>query len=99
MRLAHIVELDYVKNQLRIDGTVFPYFVEEGPEVEVLDHIGTVRVGILANNLSVITADGTKTHVKAPDYIETAWAAERGKEIVRDGLADVIAWIGQGNAA
>jgi len=99
MKFAHTVELDHVKGQLRIDGLAFPYYVEEGPEIDVLDgRLGVVRVGIYADNVSVITADGTRTEHSAPDYIEQAWAAERGKEIVRDGLADVLTWLDKAHA-
>jgi hypothetical protein len=100
MKIAHTVELDHVKHELRIDGLTFPYYVEPDPQVYVLDgRVGVLQVGIYADNLSVITAEGTQTKVSAPHHIEMAWAAERGKEIVRDGLADVIAWLGSSRAA
>lgn len=98
MRVAHEIVVDHKAHEIRIDGLTFPYYVEEGPEVDTIEGmIGVLRVGIYADNLSVITSDGTERHLTTPmKQVELAWAAQRGREIVREGLADVIAWIGEG---
>lgn len=50
-----------------------------------------------ARNVTLIHPDNTTAITRACDKDEIAWARERGREIVRDGLADVIAWLGEEN--
>ena len=98
-KIAHDVVLDYRDESITIDGIPFPFYVEPDPEVSVAGEgtIGVLHIGVLASNLTVIGPTGTIVRpIQAPLGVELRWAAERAKEIVRDQMADVIAWIAKG---
>lgn len=91
-KIANEVVLDHTTGKVFIDGIEFPFFIEPEAEVEVLDGVAVVRISVYADNVRLVGDDGaTRAARRAPLSDELAWAAERGREIVRDGLADVIA--------
>lgn len=103
MKIAHSIVLDGQAERMLIDGVAFPFYTKEDPEIELirLGHgstdIGAVHVGILADNITVISKSGKiHTPVTASTEVELAWARARAKEIVHEGLAPIIEWIGKG---
>lgn len=97
-QLAHEVTL-VVGEGVYIDGTRFPYHVSADFDVDAGPNvIPTVTLGLFAQNITIIDDKGVTTHpATASARDETEWARRRAQEIVRDGLADVIAWIGEGS--
>lgn len=98
-KFAHEVVVDADTGEILIDGVAFPYYVMDDVEVEVAFEgaVGVLRMGVIADNLTLITKDGhARPLVSAPAQVESDWARVRAQEIVRDGLSEVIAWIGEG---
>lgn len=98
MKFAHDVVVDSQKNEIRINGLAFPYWIKPDPEIEVIgDGLpAVVNIGIYADNLTYISEAGeARVIAQAADDTERRWAAERGREIVREGLAEVIIWLAE----
>lgn len=62
--LAKTIEVDYRRNEIRIDGIAFPYHVEQDVEPVGLENVAAVRVGILADVAYVIHPDGRRETIK-----------------------------------
>ena len=93
MKFAHEVVLDLTVNEILIDGVVFPYYVTEAPEIELVQGgaMGALHLGLLANNITVVTREGQRRPVvSAPLSTELAWARARAEEIVVRDLAGVL---------
>lgn len=98
-RFAHEVVLDGRDQSISIDGIRFPYWVMPDPEVEVIEEgvLGALRIGVLADNVTVIGRSGTVHHpITCDQRTNMEWARRRGTEIAQEGLADVLQWIGLG---
>lgn len=100
MKFAHEVDLDHQKGEIRIDGTRFPYYVTPKIDIEPGDYRGApavVTLRLYADNVMLVSRAGKASHVYSCEReTDLAWARERAKEIVRDGLADVIRFIETG---
>jgi hypothetical protein len=97
-RFANTVVVDSQKNEIRIDGVPFPYWVAPDPEIEVIADgaPAVLHIGIYADNLTYVSQEGEHKVIAAADITtELAWARERAKDIVLDGLRDVVEWLGE----
>jgi hypothetical protein len=99
MRFANSVVVDRQANEIRIDGVAFPYWIQPNPEIEIPPsaerrHPATLHIGLYADNLTYITGEGEVQvmHVATPEQ-ESEWARRRAKEIVLEGLSDIIQWL------
>lgn len=100
-RFAHNVTLDFRDHSMSIDGIPFPFWIEPSPQID-LPHLDgsmltTVRIGLFTDSLTLIDEHGLRrTVVEARLEEDLRWARERAKEIVMEGLAGVLEWIGKG---
>jgi len=95
-RFANSIVVDHQKNEIRIDGLAFPYWTTPDPEIELIgDGMPAVlNFGIYADNLTYISKDGEeKVLARGQRHAESEWAKRRAKEIVLEGLADVVEWL------
>ena len=97
-RFAHEVVVDHPGNEVRIDGVSFPYYVEPEPQLEIPHDEGEMpfailRIGVFAESVTYIAPDGEPRRLlEASPQAHSEWARRRAREIVYDGMADVIAW-------
>jgi hypothetical protein len=92
-KIAHEIVVDNQKNEIRIDGIAFPYYVMEQPEIMSVGDgmLGAVQVGILADNVTFISSNGETQHpVVGSHEADLEWARRRAEEIVLLGLRDII---------
>ena len=97
---CHEIVVDHQKNEIRLDGVPLPYWVEPDPEIELPKgaqaHIGILRIGIFAESITYIGKEGgRKTLLEASPRAHSEWARRRAREIVYDGMADVLGWLEQ----
>lgn len=96
---ANTVVVDRQKHEIRIDGLVFPYYTAPDPEIELppSDHRrmpATLHIGLYADNVTYISAEGEARQLhQAGPSAESEWTQRRAKEIVYEGLADIILWL------
>ena len=95
MKMAHTIEVNAQQGKVFIDGIVFPYYILENPEIVMIpgfENVSALQLQVLTRNLVVVGSEGEERVItQASDEDERIWAAERGREIVRDGLAEIIA--------
>lgn len=89
MKIPTLAVIDHRKKRITLDGRdIAPgSAIADHPTVEVIGGLLTrVDVGLYAANVLVLGADG---RVSSPS------ARAEGTAIVRRGLADVLAWLGE----
>lgn len=91
-RIPTLVVIDYKAGSVTIDGAeMLPgHYIADDPKIEVGDggYISRVDFGIYADNVVVRTSSGSTSPT----------AAVEAKRIVREGLKDVLAWLGEEQA-
>lgn len=99
MKIAHeIIVTSGEGGHIDIDGVTFPFHVMDDIEVErIAGHRGApaiLRIGVLADNLTLVSSEGRRTVVaQSNDDVNRAWARQRAREIVVEGMYDVLEWI------
>ncbi len=97
-KIAHQIVIDVQREEVRIDGIAFPYYLLANPEVMTIgdETLGAVRLDILASNLEVIGSDGShRSVIKASLDAELEWARRRATEIVIESLAPILKRLGK----
>jgi hypothetical protein len=100
-RFCHEIVVDRQKNEIRMDGVAFPYWTGPDPEIELMGPgmPAVLTIGVFADNLTYISDQGEpKVLAQASPRAESEWAKRRAKEIVLEGLADVVEWLGRAEA-
>lgn len=93
MRIAHDIEVNAETGRIVMDGLTFPYHVGAEPEVELMGPGGPaiLTIAIPTRNLVYVSTEGERRVLAAAtDAEEMAWARQRAKEIVLEGLADIV---------
>lgn len=90
-QIARSVVIDSTDGTVTINGLTFPYYIAPDPSIDLAPGIGIVNIGILADEVTVIGADGTVNRPVEPSLqAELSWARRVAREIVLEGLADIV---------
>lgn len=88
-RVASVAVLDFGKGDLLLDGEVVAphHWIGGEPTLDLSNrHLAIISIELYADNVVVIGSNGT---TRSPT------AAAEGRAIVRKGLADVLAYLGE----
>lgn len=100
MKIADEITLDHKDGSIRINGETFPYYVGQEIDVKPSEYAGcpaVVTVQIWADDVRLVTKDGTVSHIaSSSEEIDHAWAAARAAAVGLDGSGDVIRFIEAG---
>ena len=89
---ARHIEIDHVKHEIRIDGALFPYYIETDPEVATHHDgmIGAARIGIFAERVTVITPENPGPAV---DEVTKSWIDHTVNRLIEAKMSDQLRWL------
>lgn len=92
---AKEVVLDHRTGTVEIDGVPFDYYVAADADVEIDPSIITVRLGLYADNVTVVSKSGERKTVssEADPGSDSEWTRRTARRIVLEGMADVLEWL------
>lgn len=94
MKLADEIVIDNQGGRILIDGSAFPFFILRDPGIDVRDSYCVVTLEVITDSVQVVGKTGLKEWFNRTDGDVRAWARETGAKVVKNGMADILEWLG-----